>query len=86
MHRYYMAIEVKKNVMIRIDGNLVHKAKELGLNISKVSENALKEMIARIERPMSPKELQDCPESGVGGAARIRTGVPRAQVSEPRPC
>jgi hypothetical protein len=77
---------MKKNVTIRIDENLVQKAKEVGLNISKVSENALEETIRRIERPISPKELEDCPESGVGGAARIRTGVPRAQVSEPRPC
>jgi hypothetical protein len=81
-----MEIKLKKNVMIRIDENLVQKAKEIGLNISKVSENALKEIIARIERPISPKELEDCPENKSGGAARIRTGVPRAQVSEPRPC
>jgi post-segregation antitoxin (ccd killing protein) len=81
-----MEIELKKNVMIRIDQNLVQKAKALGLNISKVSENALKEMIARIERPISPKELEDWPESGAGGAARIRTGVPSARGSEPRPC
>ena len=40
---------MKRNVMIRIDENLVLKAKEYGLNISKVSENALKEMIRRIE-------------------------------------
>ena len=81
-----MESELKKNVMIRIDENLVQKAKEIGLNISKVSENALKEMITRIEHPISPKELEDRPEEAIGGAARIRTGVPRAQVSEPRPC
>ena len=81
-----MESELKKNVMIRIDANLVQKAKDYGLNISKVSENALNEMIARIERPISPKELEDRSESNNGGAARIRTGVPRAQVSEPRPC
>jgi hypothetical protein len=57
-----MAIAMKKNVMIRIDANLVQKAKELGLNISKVSENALKEMIRRIERPITPKEARDCPD------------------------
>jgi hypothetical protein len=81
-----MEIELKKNVMIRIDANLVQKAKELGLNISKVSENALKEMIRRIESPSATKEARNCPEIESGGAARIRTGVPRAQVSEPRPC
>ena len=71
---------------MRIDEELLQKAHGLGLNVTKVCENALKEMIARIERPISPKELEDYPESGIGGAARIRTGVPRAQVSEPRPC
>jgi hypothetical protein len=81
-----MEIELKKNVMIRIDANLVQKAKEIGLNVSKISENALKEMITRIERPISPKELEDCPETELGGAARIRTGVPSARGSEPRPC
>jgi hypothetical protein len=65
-----MEIELKKNVMIRIDANLVQKAKELGLNISKISENALNDMIARIERPVSPKNREDCPESALGGAAR----------------
>ena len=44
-----MGFEMKKNVMIRIDENLVWKAKEHGLNISKVSENALKEMIKLLE-------------------------------------
>jgi len=71
---------------MRIDEDLLQKAHDLGFNVSKVCENALKEMIARIERPILPKELKDCPEDAVGGAARIRTGVPRAQVSEPRPC
>ena len=42
-------IKMKKNVTIRIDGDLVKKAKDLGLNISKVAENALKDMIRRIE-------------------------------------
>ena len=42
--------------MIRIDADLVRKAKELGLNISKVSENALKNMIARIEHPVDQKQ------------------------------
>ena len=33
-----------------------------------------------LKAPSAPKKVID------GGAARIRTGVPRAQVSEPRPC
>ena len=42
---------MKKNVMIRIDEEVVEKAKDLGLNISKISENALKEYISRLEAP-----------------------------------
>ena len=34
---------------IRIDGKIIDKAKELGLNISKTCENALKEAIRRLE-------------------------------------
>ena len=41
--------------MIRIDQNLVEKAKDLGLNISKVCENALKGMITLIESSNSSK-------------------------------
>jgi post-segregation antitoxin (ccd killing protein) len=76
----------KKITTMRIDEDLIKKAHELGLNVTKICENALKEMIARIERPISQKEPKDYPEEAIGGAARIRTGVPRAQVSEPRPC
>ena len=36
---------------IRIDENVLRKAKAVGLNVSKVSENALKEAIARLEKP-----------------------------------
>jgi len=36
---------------IRIDEDVLRRAKEVGLNVSKVSENALKEAIARLEIP-----------------------------------
>ena len=38
-------------VNLTIDAKIVEKAKEFGLNLSKVSENALKEIIRRIETP-----------------------------------
>ena len=40
---------------MRIDENLLKKAHDLGLNVTKVCENALKDMIARIERPIDLK-------------------------------
>jgi len=39
----------KKNVVIYLDAEVVKEAKELGLNISRISENALKEIIRRIK-------------------------------------
>jgi len=39
----------KKNVMVYLDPKVVKEARELGLNISKVCENALKEAIRRLK-------------------------------------
>ncbi|GEM_PF-3473635 len=39
----------KKNVVIYLDSGIVKEAKELGLNISKICENALKEVIKRLK-------------------------------------
>ena len=45
--------------MYRQNEELVRKAKNYGLNISKISENALKEMIARIERPITQNKPEN---------------------------
>jgi post-segregation antitoxin (ccd killing protein) len=39
----------KKITTMRIDEELVKKAHDLGLNVSKISENAIKEAIKRME-------------------------------------
>jgi len=39
----------KKNVVIYLDPEIVKEARDLGLNISKISENALKEAIRRLK-------------------------------------
>ena len=36
---------------IRVDAEVLNKAHDLGLNVSKISENALKDAIDRMERP-----------------------------------
>jgi post-segregation antitoxin (ccd killing protein) len=41
----------RRRVLLNIDSETIRKAKELGLNLSKVSENALKEAITRISAP-----------------------------------
>ena len=59
---------------MRIDEDLLQKAHDLGLNVTKVCENALKEMIARIERPISPKELEDCQKPKLVGPPGFEPG------------
>ena len=51
LHIIHERIAMSKRIVtsIRVNKELLHKAKEIGLNISKVSENALKDMINRIE-------------------------------------
>ena len=65
---------MKKNVMIRIDANVAERAKEIGLNISKVCENALIHMINAIESSDNQNESTNQPISylekkngGLGG-------------------
>jgi len=54
---------------------LRQKAKDCGLNISKVSENALEEMIACTEKPSQREQHEnrsnDCLDSNSGGHARL---------------
>jgi post-segregation antitoxin (ccd killing protein) len=38
-----------KQILLYIDTEIAKKAKDLGLNLSKVSENALKEAVRRLE-------------------------------------
>ena len=46
---------MKRNVMVRIDEELYRKAKNLGLNISKVCENALVQAINSLEAIFSER-------------------------------
>ena len=43
-------------VNLTIDEEVATKAKEIGLNLSKVCENCLKEAIRRMETPSNPRE------------------------------
>ncbi len=49
----------KKQTLLYIDIEVTKKAKDLGLNLSKVSENALKEAICRLEGMNSETGCQD---------------------------
>jgi antitoxin component of RelBE/YafQ-DinJ toxin-antitoxin module len=52
MH-FYVDLGLKTNIMIRIDAETAESAKALGLNISKISEDALAQAIAEETRPFS---------------------------------
>ena len=49
----------KKLTTMRLDEDLVKKAHDLGLNVTKFCENALKELIKRIESPDSSKVVEN---------------------------
>jgi hypothetical protein len=59
----------RKMTTIRIDAELLKKAHDLGLNVSKISENALKDAIERMERPKTQtdggKHLEKVEKRGV---------------------
>ena len=74
-----MRIKGKKaTIGITLPPELVLKAKDHGLNISKVAENALIKAITALERMDEPNESQNHPVSYLrmdeSGPGRIRTG------------
>ena len=73
-----MSTNTKKNIMIRIDQEVVRKAKKIGLNLSKVAENAFIKAITALERMDDLNEPTNYPVSYLnennGGPSRIRTG------------
>ena len=86
-------IAVKKATIIRIDAQILKRAKELGLNITKVCENALKLYINALENAnqkiatnltntgSNPMELPDPRQS-----ADSRAGFEPATTALPRRC
>ena len=64
-------------VNMTIDSEVVEKAKEIGLNLSKVAENALIKAIRALERMDEPNESTSHPISYLkyknGGPGRDRT-------------
>ena len=50
-------IRKKKSTCLYLDARVVENARKLGFNISKVSENALKEAIKRLQGPEQRNSL-----------------------------
>ena len=51
---------------IRLDQDILRTAKEIGLNVSRVSENALKEAIKRLQTPVQHTETKEVQREGRG--------------------
>ena len=49
-------VMLKKNAMIRIDAEVAEKAKEMGLNISKICENTLIQAVKALEQVFDEKQ------------------------------
>lgn len=64
---------MKKNVMIRIDEDIAEKAKLIGLNISKICENALIRSIKALESEFGINESISYLMKEDGGPGRDRT-------------
>ena len=63
----------KRITTIRIDEELLRKAHELGLNVSKISENAIKDAIERMQRP----------KTATDGGTRLNSELARGVGFEP---
>ncbi|NIW50878.1 MAG: hypothetical protein GWN17_01395, partial [Candidatus Korarchaeota archaeon] len=64
---------MKKRINITVEAEIAEKAHELGLNVSKTCENALKEAIRRLQTPVQQTETN-------GGYVDTRKRVSSARV------
>ena len=65
----------RKSTCLYLDARVVETARQVGLNISKVSENALVEAISLLSRP-KPEAGLDSPARAERAGAGIRTRAP----------
>ena len=81
----------KRSACLYIDGKLLKTAKQMGLNISKVSENALIEAVRRLNDPKDGNALDSTARSRVWGRGRDLNPGARLhrpvgyQATSPRP-
>ena len=54
--------KIKKRISITVEAEIAEKAHELGVNVSKTCENALKEAIKRLEGSNCRSTAEGCPE------------------------
>ncbi len=79
----------KKSICLYLNKEMVDTARRMGLNVSKVSENALAEAIERLKEPKPQKEPQHPADSEGRGrdlnpGARLHRPI-GYQATSPRP-
>lgn len=72
-------MRIKKSTCLYLDAEVVETAREMGLNVSKVSENALVEAIRRLGGPELAKGLNGLADS----EGRDRDSDPGAGLHRP---
>ena len=65
----------KNSTCLYLDREVVATAKRMGLNVSKVSENALKEAIDRLKGPKPETRLDSSPPSKGRGMHALQLNV-----------
>ena len=85
----------KKITTMRIDADLLRKAHELGLNVSRVCENALKDAIERMESPRTETNGGTRSDSNLARGVGFEptrpllttdlAGLPPTKLGQPRP-
>ena len=73
----------KGKLTLYVDLELVKEAKELGLNISKVCENALKMAIEQLKPIYSKNKAKNCGEAGPLG---FEPRISGSAGQRPNPC
>ena len=84
----------KKITTMRIDADLLKKAHNLGLNVSKVCENALREATERMERPKTENDGGKLSDGNVARGVGFEptrpflttdlAGLPPTRLGQPR--
>jgi hypothetical protein len=57
----------KKSVMVYLDPEIVKEAREIGLNLSRVCENALREAVEQLRPIYLKKRSRECEGAGPRG-------------------
>jgi post-segregation antitoxin (ccd killing protein) len=74
----------KKSVMIYLPTHLVHESRGHGLNISRISQNALKDIVSKLDGTTEPRKVWRARrELNPGPPGLLRTGKSLTEYASP---